>query len=145
MKKIIITIILGLVITTGFSVKNVYADPTLGSQQVDDGVPGVPPPYSNNNSSNSAPFKLENPIAVGSLPELVAKILDIVLTIGIPIVAFFIIYSGFKFVLARGNEEKLKEAKQSILYTLLGAALLVGAWVLATAIDSIIDSIKSVA
>ncbi len=96
-----------------------------------------------NNSSNFS--GLENPIQVGSLAELVAKLLDVVLTIGIPIVAFFIIYSGFKFVLARGNEEKLKEAKQSILYTLLGAALLLGAWVLATAIDSIINSIKSAA
>lgn len=96
-------------------------------------------------SSSSNFSGLENPIQVGSLAELVAKLLDVVLTIGIPIVAFFIIYSGFKFVLARGNEEKLQEAKKSIMYTLLGAALLLGAWVLATAIDSIINSIKSAA
>ena len=40
---------------------------------------------------------LDNPINVGSIESFVEKILDIVITIGVPIVAIFIIYSGCAF------------------------------------------------
>ena len=86
---------------------------------------------------------LENPIAVDSIGGLVEKILDIVLIIGVPIVAFFIIYSGFLFVTARGNPEGLEKAKTTFIYTLIGAALLLGAWVLAQGIADTINSLKS--
>jgi len=95
-------------------------------------------------SSSSTPFQgLENPIAVDSIGGLVEKILDIVLIIGVPIVAFFIIYSGFLFVTARGNPEGLEKAKTTFIYTLIGAALLLGAWVLAQGIADTINSLKS--
>ena len=51
-------------------------------------------------------------------------------------VALAIIYSGFLFVAARGNSEKLTKAKDTLLYTIIGAAILLGAWAIATMISS---------
>ncbi len=47
-----------------------------------------------------------------------------------------LLYSGFLFVLARGNAEKLGEAKKALMYTLIGAAIVLGAKGLATIIEN---------
>ncbi|MCC6323640.1 hypothetical protein IT400_02505 [Candidatus Nomurabacteria bacterium] len=86
-------------------------------------------------------FKITNPIKVDTIPEFIELVLNIVLTIGIPIVALAIIYCGFLFVKAMGNSEALKKAKGALMYTIIGAFLLLGAWVLATAIQATVDDI----
>ncbi len=86
---------------------------------------------------------LQNPLKdISSFGDLVAAILDIVVKIGIPIAALFIIYSGFLFVTAQGSEDKIKEAKRSLLYAVIGTAILLGASVLANAIGSTIESLS---
>jgi predicted membrane protein len=77
---------------------------------------------------------LENPLKISTLAEFIKKILDIVTTIGIPIIAIFIIYSGFLFVTARGDTGKLEKAKETFLWTIVGAAIVLASWVLAQAI-----------
>ena len=84
--------------------------------------------------SPTAPEGLKNPLKIDTLAAFVQKVLEIVMTIGIPIVAIFIIYSGFLFVKARGNPEELKTAKQTFLWTVVGAAILLASWILAKAI-----------
>ncbi|MFT5280902.1 MAG: hypothetical protein ACI9AR_000343 [Flavobacteriaceae bacterium] len=95
------------------------------------------------NSDSSGFNGFTNPIKIGSLQELLKKILDIVLTISIPIVAIFIIYSGFLFVTSRGDMEKLKTAKQALLYAVIGGAVVLGAWVISNAIAKTINEIKT--
>lgn len=86
-------------------------------------------------------FNIENPIKVKTIQEFIETLLNIVLVIGVPIVALAIIYCGFLFVKARGNSEEIKKAKSAIMYTIVGAFLLLGAWVLATAIRTTVDEI----
>ena len=76
------------------------------------------------------------------LPSLIKTILEGVVKIGMPIIALAIIYAGFLFVAARGNTEKLTKAKDSLLYTLIGAALLLGAWTIAQLISDTVLQIK---
>ena len=84
-----------------------------------------------------------NPIpSVTTVGGFVQILLSIILTIGIPIVAFFIIYSGFLFVMARGKPEDLETAKRAFGYTVIGAALLLGAWVFAQAISATVNALK---
>ena len=52
-----------------------------------------------------------NPIQANTFLELVEAIASAVTAIGIPLVAIFLVWSGFLFVTARGNEEQLKKAK----------------------------------
>lgn len=54
-------------------------------------------------------------------------IADFVTTFGIPVAAFFIVLSGLMFVAARGNAQKLEEARAMLLWVLVGTAIIVGA------------------
>ena len=84
---------------------------------------------------NTATTTINNPISVNNINDFIKVILVGVIKIGIPIVALAIIYSGFLFVSAQGNPEKLKEAKRALMYTLIGAAILLGSWAIAQIIS----------
>lgn len=101
---------------------------------------------SNQSNPNGQPenIRLENPLGddLDTLPELVENILRIVLTIGVPIVALAIIYAGFKFIAAQGNPTKLEEARRTLLYVIIGAGILLAAYVMAEAIVGTINAIR---
>lgn len=80
--------------------------------------------------------KIINPIRYDTINKFIKALLTGVLKIGIPVVALAIIYSGFLFVFARGNSEKLTKARESLLYTLIGAAILLGSWAIAELISA---------
>lgn len=61
--------------------------------------------------------------------------------IGIPIAVLFIVWAGFKFVLARGNAGKLDEARKNLMYTLIGIGIFLGAWLIATVIANTVNSL----
>lgn len=75
--------------------------------------------------------KIDNPININNVNDFIKVILEGVIKIGIPVVAVAFVYSGFLFVSAMGNPEKLKTAKNAFIYTLIGAAILLGSWALA--------------
>lgn len=81
-----------------------------------------------------------NPIKSKSITGLIKTILEGIIKIGMPVVVLAIIYSGFLFVSARGNSEKLGKAKDSLLYTLIGVAILLGSWAIAQLIT---DTVKA--
>ena len=74
--------------------------------------------------------------------SLLSLILKIVTEIGSIVVVFFIIYAGFMFVTAQGNEEKLTKAKNSLMWTLIGAAILLGANAIALAVQGTVTSLQ---
>lgn len=89
------------------------------------------------------PGKINNPLCgtAGTIPELIKKVLEGALKIGIPLLALAIIYSGFLFVFARGNSEKLEKAKDSLLYTIIGGAILLGSWAIAELISNTVTNL----
>ena len=87
-------------------------------------------------------INLPNPVGFGSVPEFIEALLRIVTMIGVPIAVFFIIYAGFLFVTAQGNPTKLATARKALLAALVGTAILLGAWVIATAIKGTVDNIR---
>lgn len=85
-----------------------------------------------------------NPLGeTNDLGALILKIVDGIAQIGYYVVVLFIIYSGFKFVKARGNDKELADAKQTFLYTVIGAAILLGATLLANVIDGTVNELKT--
>ncbi len=87
--------------------------------------------------------QLQNPLNnISSFGELISAILDIVMMIGFPVAVLAIMYSGFLFVTAQGNSEKLESAKNALLWTIVGTAILLGSWVLSMGISSTIDSLR---
>ncbi len=85
--------------------------------------------------------KICNPIKSDNIIGLIKTLLEGVLRIGMPIVALAIIYCGFLFVSARGNSEKLTKAKDALLYTLIGAAILLGSWSIALLIANTVTAL----
>lgn len=86
---------------------------------------------------------IQNPIGggVNDIPSFIAAIIHIVLVIGVPILVLAIIYAGFLFVKAQGKSEELTKAKNALLYTVIGGALLLGAFVIANAIGQTVADI----
>ena len=136
-------IIFCLLATLFISFPVVQAEDQPGGPSKSDPQPGGPSTPPATQTQNGFP-KLENPLGdnnIGSLQDFVIKAIDMIFKILLPIAAMFIIYAGFEMVMASGNEEKLKTAKQQLLYTLLGVLIILGAWVIANAIAGTVDSI----
>lgn len=87
--------------------------------------------------------QLDNPLgSTSSFADLIAKIANIIMKVGIPIAAIFLIYSGLMFVTARGSEDQLKKAKNTFMWTVIGTGILLGAVVIAKGIEATITSLK---
>lgn len=113
---------------------------TLDNEQDGDGF--TPATISCNNGTGVA--CIENPLGDGSsLPAFVQSLLGIIIRAGIPIVVLALVYTGFRFVLARGNPVKISEAKHLLLWTVIGSAVVLGAWTIATILTNTINLIIS--
>ena len=111
----------------------VFAQNSGGNPPDTSGSGGNPPAGENQTTTEVTTIK--NPINVDTIDGLIKKILEGVIKIGIPIVALAIIYSGFLFVSAQGKSEKLEEAKRALMYSVIGAAILLGSWAIAQIIS----------
>lgn len=82
-----------------------------------------------------------NPVpTIESIPAFIKTLLEGVLKIGLPIITLAIIYCGFLFVKAQGAPEEIKKAKDALMYTLIGTAILLGSWAIAKLIsDTVLE------
>lgn len=97
---------------------------------------------SQGSGGTSFSIKINNPLKnVTTLNGLIVKLLNIILTIGVPFVALMIIYSGFLFVKAQGDPGKLKDAKATLQWVLIGGTILLSAWVIAKALAGTVNQI----
>jgi len=94
------------------------------------------------NSSSSASGTFANPFegtGVNTVPDFIDKLVDILINFGAVIVVFFVIFAGFRFVIAQGNPEKIASAKKILFYTLIGGAILLGAKVISEVIKTTVE------
>ena len=117
--------------------------PVLFVYAVDGGGSNLPD-GGGSNTGTGIISKVENPLGEGNLetiPDFIKAIITIILTVGVPVVALAIIYTGFLFVAAQGNSEKITKAKKALVYTLIGAAILLGAFIVA---EAIVKTVKDI-
>jgi len=86
-------------------------------------------------------ISLVSPLEIKSICGLLKAFLNILLTLGIPIVVLFLVYSGFLFVKARGNPKELMRANKNFRYVILGIFLFLGAWMLGQIVASTINTL----
>jgi len=93
----------------------------------------------------AADGSLDSPLnpAFSSIPGFIAGALKALVLVALPILTLFIVYSGFLFISAQGNESKLKDAKQNFMYVIIGALLILGAWVIATLIAGTVSQLTA--
>lgn len=70
---------------------------------------------------------LTNPLKADSVEAVILLVVDIAVYIGVIFAAIMIIYSGFKFIAARGNPDGLKEARNLFFAVIIGLAILIAA------------------
>lgn len=85
----------------------------------------------------------ENPIQATSLQGFLQSLLQVVTMLGAIVVVFFIILAGFNYVTARGDEKKIQAATKTLTWTAVGAAVILGAQVISTAIQGTVNELGS--
>jgi hypothetical protein len=86
---------------------------------------------------------LTNPLnKIETLPQFLNAILDAVVNLGTIILILALVYVGFQFVVAQGNEEKLKSARSALMWTVIGGLVLLGAKSLGLVIQGTVESLK---
>ncbi len=130
-KKILINLlVLGVVVTPIF---------VFGQGNPSTGGTGQNPSTGN----TTIGVNIENPFKGGNtLMELVTTILNnVVMPIAAVAVVIFIIWAGFTFLQAQGKPAEIDKAKQRLLWSLIGAGVLLGAAGISAVVQSTINSL----
>lgn len=86
--------------------------------------------------------ELQSPLKFPDLSSLIEGLLRSIVYVSFPIISLFVVYAGFKFLTAQGNETKLTSAKENIRYVILGALLILGAWALAQLLGGTVNELR---
>lgn len=120
----------------------VFAQPSTGGAPPSYSSQGAPPSSLGGcNTVNNGTFTLCDPLGAASFCDLIKSLLNILLAIGVPIAVLFLVWSGFRFILARGSQQGLADAKRNFMYVIIGIAVFLGAWTLATVIQATFQSL----
>jgi hypothetical protein len=84
---------------------------------------------------------LRNPTTFDTIAAFIEGSLRALVSIALPVIAFFMVYAGFLFVKAGGSGDALTKAKKNFMWVVLGAALILGAWALATLIANTVSQL----
>lgn len=85
--------------------------------------------------------QLINPLHATNLSMFVKDILDFVIRIGTIIVILMMVFVGYKFVVAQGAPGKIEEARAMLLWTIVGALILLGSQAISIAIQATVKSL----
>ena len=96
-------------------------------------------------NTTSGNYTLQNPLNFSTVCGLVKAIFNVVLTLGVPVAVLFLVYAGFKFIIARGNPEELRKARANLTHVLMGIAIFLGAWILGQVIANTVNSLAAAA
>ncbi|MES2966999.1 MAG: hypothetical protein V4668_04380 [Patescibacteria group bacterium] len=82
---------------------------------------------------------LQNPLRnINTIEGLLVAILNIIMILMVPVIVFFIIYAGFKYVMAQGNASQVEEATRALTYAIIGGVLILGAVAISQIIQNVV-------
>ncbi len=82
-------------------------------------------------------IRIPNPLEAETFEELIENLIDFIFWVAAAIVPLMIIIAAFYFITSAGNPDKVKTAKDIILYTIIGFTIVL----LAKGIVSVIKQI----
>jgi len=97
-------------------------------------------PYLSFAATGSAPA-IKNPLKNDSLIAFINSIIDAALKLGAIVSVAAVILAGFMFVTAHGDEDKIKTAKNILLYAVIGMVILLGARMISEVIINTVTSV----
>ena len=91
-------------------------------------IPAGCTPPTTTGGANVITLTLQNPLTgVNTLPDFITKVMTGIVELLTPVIVIMFLWTGFLFVKAQGKAEELVAAKKSLMYTIIGAALVLGA------------------
>lgn len=63
-----------------------------------------------------------------------------VIIVATPVIVFYLILAGFKYVTAQGNPEKIQEAQKALMYGIIGGVVIVAAVAILAIIGDVVNS-----
>ena len=84
------------------------------------------------------PGEIENPLEAESFTELFVGIANWLAGIVGLVAVLMVIIGGFQYMVSGGNEEKVKKARQTIQWSLIGLGIALGSWGLLNALLEIL-------
>lgn len=117
-------------------------------------LPESPPPVNNQPQQNtqstqqpqqdtpSTANSFNNPLQANTLQEFITSIINAIVLIAFPFLVLMLVYSGFLFVSAQGNAQKLADARRVFIWTLIGSLLVLGAKALSLAIEATVNDLQ---
>lgn len=88
--------------------------------------------------------QLINPLKSGTTLEgFLNSILSFVIRIGAIVIVLMLVYVGYLFVVARGAPGEIEAAKKALLWTIIGALVLLGAQAISLAIQETVKALSA--
>jgi hypothetical protein len=84
---------------------------------------------------------LINPLNAGTFEELITDILDAVVQLGAIFLVLALVWTGFLFVQAQGSEDKIKQAREALFWSVAGGLILLGASAISLAIKGFVGAL----
>lgn len=91
----------------------------------------------------SGTLGIKNPLKVDSIQGLIREVVKFAVNLLAIAGALYIMWSGFLLVKAQGNPKELETAKKSFFNAIIGMAIILGAWAIATVISNTINKITN--
>lgn len=86
---------------------------------------------------------LINPVGQGAtLMSFLNSILDVAIQAGTVVIILMMVYVGFLFVKARGEPGEITKAREALLWTVLGALILLGSKAIALGIQATVQALS---
>lgn len=86
---------------------------------------------------------LSNPLKADDIGELITLIVSAIARLMTIFLVLGLVYTGFLFVFAQGNEEKLKTARQALFWTVVGGILVLGISAISEVLKRTVESVVS--
>lgn len=78
-------------------------------------------------------------VVAPTVPAFIFSVINVLLGIIAAIALAVLLWAGFTYVTSLGDEDKIRSAKRIILYTIIGLLMVAGAWVIITALKTLIS------
>lgn len=93
-------------------------------------------------ASGSGDSSLRNPLGDKTLTALLSDIFDVITVFAVPLIVFMIIYAGFMYVTAQGNESKVSQAHKALTYAIIGGVIILTAEIILQVIQGTVDALQ---
>jgi hypothetical protein len=94
-------------------------------------------------NSGSSASGLTNPLQAQCLSQFLTSLLQLIVPIGTIVIVLMMVYIGFLFVTAQGEPGKIEKARAALLWTVLGALILLGAQAIAIGLQNTAQSFSN--